>query len=122
NSTLPKHNNNFWDGLKDLGSSKQAWKVSLFMGLQSLGYYVILAWLPAVLQDHGLSASTAGWMLSLNQGTGAAASVLLPIWAGRMKNQRKIIWLILGIEIISILGLQGPSKIGRASCRERGEM
>jgi len=111
NSTLPKHNNNFWDGLKDLGSSKQAWKVSLFMGLQSLGYYVILAWLPAVLQDHGLSASTAGWMLSLNQGTGAAASVLLPIWAGRMKNQRKIIWLILGIEIISILGLQGPSTV-----------
>src|SRR5215216_4342086 len=44
--------------------SALAWQVTLFMGLQSLGYYVVLTWLPEILQEEaGISASLAGWML-----------------------------------------------------------
>ncbi|HEY6493116.1 MAG TPA: MFS transporter, partial [Trebonia sp.] len=32
-----------------------AWMVSAFMGLQSLGYYSGVAWIPTLLQDHGMS-------------------------------------------------------------------
>ncbi|MDQ3860156.1 MAG: MFS transporter, partial [Actinomycetota bacterium] len=31
--------------------SALAWQVTLFMGLQSLGYYVVLTWLPEILQE-----------------------------------------------------------------------
>ena len=34
-----------------------------FMGLQSLGYYVALTWLPEILQEEvRMSATWAGWM------------------------------------------------------------
>jgi len=39
--------------MKKLGSSKVAWQVALFMGFQSMSFYVILAWLPAILQSRG---------------------------------------------------------------------
>ncbi|WP_280294453.1 MFS transporter [Nocardia abscessus] len=43
--------------------SPLAWQVSAFMGLQALGFYTTLAWLPTVLQDNGVTAETAGWSL-----------------------------------------------------------
>src|SRR5215213_7088972 len=37
-------------GVRDLWRSPLAWQVTLFMGLQSLSYYVTLTWLPEILQ------------------------------------------------------------------------
>jgi len=55
-------------GVTGLWSSVLAWQVTLFMGLQSLGYYVVLTWLPEILQEEvGMSAAQAGWMLALAQ-------------------------------------------------------
>jgi len=36
--------------------SALAWAVTAFMGLQSLGFYVVVTWLPQVFQDSGVSA------------------------------------------------------------------
>ncbi|MDZ7691486.1 MAG: MFS transporter [Balneolaceae bacterium] len=47
--TLPKHTRSFTKAMKDLGGSKIAWYVALFMGLQSFVFYVVLAWLPEIL-------------------------------------------------------------------------
>src|SRR5699024_10304356 len=38
--------------------------VTVLMGLQSVSYYVALTWVPTMLQDAGMDASTAGWMLA----------------------------------------------------------
>ncbi|PPK92606.1 CP family cyanate transporter-like MFS transporter [Kineococcus xinjiangensis] len=57
-----------------------AWHVSAFMGLQSVGFYVALAWLPTALRDiAGLDAAAAGWQLFLMQAAGIAASAALPL-------------------------------------------
>lgn len=40
-----------------------AWQISIFMGMQSVLYYVFAAWLPTILQDWGMEASKAGWIL-----------------------------------------------------------
>ncbi|WP_024803241.1 MFS transporter [Nocardia sp. BMG51109] len=40
--------------------SPLAWQVSLFMGLQSLGFYATISWLPSILRDNGVSARDAG--------------------------------------------------------------
>lgn len=42
-----------------------AWQVTLFMGIQSLGYYSAFAWLPADFEQHGIHAAAAGWLVSL---------------------------------------------------------
>ncbi|WP_440112086.1 CynX/NimT family MFS transporter [Paenibacillus sp. QZ-Y1] len=71
-----------------LRSSSLAWYVTFFMGLQSLIFYTTITWLPEILSDQGFSASSAGWMLSMMQMASVPATFIVPILAGRMKDQR----------------------------------
>ncbi|WP_412068918.1 MFS transporter [Rubrivirga sp. IMCC43871] len=96
------------DSLRDLGRSRLAWAVALFMGLQSLAYYVLLAWLPDLLQSQGFSAAEAGWMLALSQAAGIAGSAVVPIWAGRRPDQRHIVWALAVAEAVALAGLMLP--------------
>lgn len=64
---------------------RTAWAVTLYMGLQSLGYYAILSWLPTLLQDHGMSDSQAGWMLSFSSFPAMAASFAAPWLQQRLR-------------------------------------
>ncbi|MCX4966920.1 MFS transporter [Streptomyces sp. NBC_00654] len=65
-----------------------AWQVSAFMGLQSLGFYTTIAWLPSIVHDHGASEGAAGWQLFLLQVTGLASSSTVPILARQLTDQR----------------------------------
>jgi CP family cyanate transporter-like MFS transporter len=56
-----------------------AWMVAGFMGLQSLGYYSGVAWIPTLLQSHGMDASQAGWMLSYSSFPGLVAALVTPM-------------------------------------------
>ncbi len=98
----------FKDAMKKLGSSRLAWNVALFMGLQSMVFYIILAWLPVILQSRGYDAAFAGWMLSLSQATGIIGSLVIPYVAGKQKNQRTIVTLLIVLEVISLLGILLP--------------
>ena len=95
----------FGSSLRSLGRSRLAWQIALFMGLQSLTFYVILAWLPEILQSRGLSAERAGWLLALSQATGVLGSATVPLWAGRRDDQRVIVWLLGLLEAVSLGGL-----------------
>src|SRR5690606_16334391 len=44
-----------------LWKSRLAWNIALFMGLQSVLFYSLAAWLPAILQSWGMSADRSGW-------------------------------------------------------------
>lgn len=79
--------------------SKLAWKVAIFMGLQSLVFYVTISWLPEILISFGMSKSTAGLMLSYFQLVGLPASFIIPILAGKLTSQGKLI-VILNIGYI----------------------
>ena len=52
--------------------------MTLFMGLQSLSYYVTLTWLPEILQAEGMGAARAGWMLGLSQAVAIVTMFLVP--------------------------------------------
>jgi len=105
NLTLPRHDRSFLQSLKDLGSSKVAWQVAIFMGLQSLAFYVVLAWLPEILQDRGLTPGHAGWLLSLSQAMGILGTILIPTWAERLHDQRGLVWFLMILEAVSLGGL-----------------
>src|SRR5699024_9077562 len=85
-----------------------AWYVALFMGLQSLTFYVILAWLPNILQAHGMSPSKAGVIFSLAEAMGILGSLLLPFLAEKVKNQQSLILALVVVEAVSLLGLTFP--------------
>lgn len=68
--------------------SALAWQVSAFMGLQSLVFYTVIAWLPSILVGTGMSAGDAGWMLFLFQVVGLAASLVLPVATRGRADQR----------------------------------
>lgn len=74
-----------------LWRSALAWQVTLFMGLQSLGYYVVLTWLPEILREAGMSASGAGWMLALAQAVGIVSMFLAPVLADRRPSQYGVV-------------------------------
>lgn len=69
--------------------------VTLYMGLQSLLFYVVVTWLPDILKSQGMSADSAGWTLSFMQLSVLPITFIMPIIAGRTKNQ-------VGLMIITV--------------------
>ncbi|GGW63635.1 CP family cyanate transporter-like MFS transporter [Winogradskyella epiphytica] len=106
NRTPPRRS--FKEAMRKLSGTVLVWKLALYMGFQSLAFYVILAWLPAILIDRGYDASYAGWMLSLSQATGIIGAIIIPIWAGSRKDQRLVIVSLIIIEVLALIGLMLP--------------
>jgi CP family cyanate transporter-like MFS transporter len=77
--------------------SAQAWNISVFMGLQSLFYYCMMAWLPSFLTDCKMEGENAGWVLFFIQITMIPITFCAPIIAGKMKDQRILIILICSL-------------------------
>jgi CP family cyanate transporter-like MFS transporter len=65
-----------------------AWQVTVFMGLQSAGFYAVLAWLPLIYRSAGISAADAGLLLALATATGIPMALTVPAWAARCRDQR----------------------------------
>ncbi|MEX0779310.1 MAG: MFS transporter [Balneolales bacterium] len=107
NTDLPRKS--LINSLKRLGTSKMAWNVALFMGLQSFTFYVLVAWLPEILIERGMNPLNAGLMLSLVQAVGAIGTFFMPAWASRLKNQRMPVLIIVVCEFSSIIALMFPS-------------
>ncbi|WP_125574054.1 MFS transporter [Levilactobacillus huananensis] len=55
----------------------QAWKLTVFMGLQSLIFYSLTTWLPTIFQALGASDTTAGTLLAVFQLVGIPAALFL---------------------------------------------
>ncbi|MBD5786913.1 MFS transporter [Cellulosimicrobium terreum] len=70
--------------------SPLAWAVTVFMGMQSLSFYAVNAWLPEVFVSLGRSPAAGGWMLALCNLCGIVGSFVTPVLAGRMARQRAI--------------------------------
>jgi CP family cyanate transporter-like MFS transporter len=92
-------------GVSGLWRSALAWQVTLFMGLQSLAYYVTLTWLPEILREEGMSAARAGWMLGLTQAVAIVTIFLAPVIAGRRSSQRGVVVVAVSLSGAGTLGL-----------------
>ncbi|MEG0099171.1 MAG: CynX/NimT family MFS transporter [Citrobacter sp.] len=74
--------------------SSLAWQVTLFLGINSLVYYVIIGWLPAILISHGYSEAQAGSLHGLLQLATAIPGLLIPLILFKFKDQRAIAALV----------------------------
>lgn len=74
-----------------LWRDRRAWEVSVAMGLQSLIFYVTVAWLPELLRDDaGLGAGAAGALYSLTMVIGMPVGLAMSVAAGRTGDQRPL--------------------------------
>lgn len=87
-----------------LWRSPIAWQITLFMGLQSFLFYVNVAWLPTLLHDRGLSLALSGWMVSLMQIVSLPATFVMPILAGRQREQKN---LVAAVGLLFFMGYAG---------------
>ncbi|CAM4247316.1 CynX/NimT family MFS transporter [Jeotgalicoccus halotolerans] len=87
-----------------LWRSPLAWKITIFMGIQSLIFYTLITWLPDILYANGLNSSTAGWMLFLMQFSIIPFTFIIPVIAEKMKSQ---VVLSVTTGFLFIIGLTG---------------
>lgn len=80
-------------------------RLTLFMGMQSLGYYAVLSWLPALMASHGASATTAGLYLSLQGLVGMPLGLFLPAVAHRMRDPRALVAATSTLTLFGLVGL-----------------
>jgi CP family cyanate transporter-like MFS transporter len=80
-------------------------QVTGYIGLQSVQFYSVVAWLPTLLADAGVPVADGGLLLGLSNVVGAAAALLAPAQAGRMRNQRPLILVVTGLYAIGLGGL-----------------
>jgi MFS transporter, CP family, cyanate transporter len=88
-----------------LRRSRLAWAVSVFMALQSLLYYALVAWLPSVLVDAGMTPRSAGATAALMSITGVALSFVVPVAAMRLDSQRLLVALSVGAFMFGLIGM-----------------
>jgi CP family cyanate transporter-like MFS transporter len=81
-----------------------AWSVTIYFGLQALGFYAVLAWLPTLYQDAGYSPASAGGLVSLTAFIQCPVALVVPVLATRAKDQRL---LVVGAGCCAAAGLAG---------------
>ncbi|MBC7952569.1 MAG: MFS transporter [Rhodospirillaceae bacterium] len=81
-----------------------AWQVTLFMGLQSALAYAVFGWLAPILRDRGLDPALAGWVVSFSVVVQLPAALITPILAGRARDQRAAVAIVLGATLAGLLG------------------
>lgn len=96
-SVKSERKNNLW-------RSPLAWKITLFMGSQSLIFYTLITWLPDILSENGYDSNSSGWMLFLMQFAIIPITFIIPVVAEKMKNQ---VWLSMVTGLLFIIGLGG---------------
>lgn len=82
-----------------------AWKIALFMGLQSSLFYILISWLPEIMIDDGLNPTNAGFVLALFQLVAIPVSFTIPMFAIRFKRQSLIVLFVNIFFIIGMIGL-----------------
>jgi len=66
--------------------SHLAWAIIVFFGVQSLGFYALLAWLPSIAIDGGMNPTEAGALLSLMTIVGVPLGLVLSSNYGRFRS------------------------------------
>ncbi|MBE1532297.1 CynX/NimT family MFS transporter [Actinomadura algeriensis] len=85
--------------------SPLAWCVAAFMGLASLMFYVLMSWLPEMMQDAGFAPATAGMMVSVMMIVGIPLGYLVPVFAARLRDQRVVVAAIGAVMVVGIGGM-----------------
>ncbi|MCM3660700.1 MFS transporter [Georgenia satyanarayanai] len=86
--------------------SRSAWLVSLFMGLQSASFYILVNWLPTIEASLGLDLRTAGWHLFVYQVVGMLSGFGVTVLMRRRTDLRGLgvaVGLCMTVAMVGLL-------------------
>ncbi|OJX39581.1 MAG: hypothetical protein BGO78_13835 [Chloroflexi bacterium 44-23] len=86
----------------NLLKSPLAWWLTVFMAMQSIIFYFMVAWLPSVLNSRGISWENAGYYAFGYQIMSSIAAFLIPQLAARKADQRTILGITSSIYFFGI--------------------
>ncbi|WP_034574036.1 MFS transporter [Helicobacter saguini] len=72
-----------------LFKSLKAWKIAIFMGLQSYMFYGIIVWLPKIIESKGYNIDFSTNITLLSQFIALFSSFLIPTMMAKMRNKYK---------------------------------
>lgn len=95
---------------RELRRRPLAWQVTAFMGLQSLLFYVPIAWMPDVLVERGMTDAQAGALLGVYNVAGLVGVLAIPLLhRGRLDQVRSTatagVLAIIGTSLLLVPGL-----------------
>lgn len=83
--------------------SPVAWQVALFMGSQSLTFYLLITWLPTIERSHGVEEVVAGWHLFGYQMCGIVGSLAVG-WAMRRTLGPRSLGVVVSVLMVAAMG------------------
>ncbi|AUG78749.1 MFS transporter [Kitasatospora sp. MMS16-BH015] len=90
--------------IEGIWRARLAWQISIFMGISSLLVYILVAWMPTILAEHGMDRGQAGLVFAFSNLLQVVGAFLVPMIAGRLTHQS---WLAVGMASLSALGITG---------------
>jgi len=99
-----------WPALRHSGL---AWAVTGFMGLQSLSFYALFAFVPTLLESAGDRAALAGAELSVSAVAGLLSALATPHLAGRLRRGWPPVATGIALNALALAGLAvAPHGVG----------
>jgi CP family cyanate transporter-like MFS transporter len=99
------------EGAVPVWRSALAWQITVFMGLQSLVYYVTISWLPAFLAGQGMAADESGVLLTLYQLVAFSVGFVAPALLRRWRDQRALAAAASIVTALCIAGLMAVPRL-----------
>lgn len=84
---------------------RKTWIVAGIFAAQGLAYYVLVAWMPSIYEDHGLNDSQIAILFALFNMATFPAMVFLPIFSDRINSRRLPTMAAATIFLIASTGL-----------------
>ena len=78
-----------------------AWAIVGFFGIQSLGFYALLGWMPSALTSIGVSAQDAGNYLGFASAIGIPSGLIISSLLGKFKS---LAWWAAGTSAMTLIG------------------
>lgn len=85
--------------------SALGWQVTAFMGMQSVGFYVFITWLPSIETAAGISAGEAGLHQLFLNGFGIVGSIGCSFLIPRFRDQRVLAMVAPALIVVSAAGI-----------------
>ncbi len=85
--------------------SPVAWAITGFMGLQSLLAYSMIAWLPTIYRDRGMTAERAGLLLTALSIASIATALTIPVVAARLSRQSVLAIAVVAVSVTGLIGV-----------------
>ncbi len=84
---------------------RDAWIAAILFAAQGLMYYLLVAWLPAIYGEAGVTTTATAALFAVFNAATLPAIILFPSWSDRLRRRRPPILVAAVCGLVGVLGL-----------------